>query len=501
MIPFQIIWLKRRLPVKSTMVARTYRHIDITIRNGSKLYVVNRRKANLESSHHGSYKKLTQAINRLQQLFPEEHLTKASLRITKKVKKFTIALPKRKYAKVYYQGSRKGLSKWLQHEAYGGRKYHKTEQAAAEAVAEFLGCGVEELLLKKSSYPIHTVDVTQEIFGLCYTICGGCMPGDALDMKSRAESGKAHGTFQKQPGIIASFIITKLPVAKDVLLQTSREIMGKPSASKLTDLALLHAVLVRAAVLMTKLRWPHAWTESVGKGVIRFQNFWEHLVKLGVLARTAPVGQAAVPRPLIFCETQEEYFVVPFSQCKKSKLLSQITWGKACLQQERISSWKEYTDASAAIDTACPELAGALDEDGYMRKWLNRGWLIYAMWRGKHKRLNITGCTVRSFLPLFPDAKERLLPLLSPGNVSTNQIKAQMLSDALSNLKYTGPPELLSMWACLFADPEAVGLIAVRGVAWLRIHVPFLQKARKEYERAHGISPHLAVLLKQFVKA
>jgi len=136
-----------------------------------------------------------------------------------------------------------------------------------------------------------------------------------------------------------------------------------------------------------------------------------------------------------------------------------------------------------------------------MRKWLNRGWLLYAMWRGKHKRLNITGCTVRSFLPLFPDAKERLLSLLSPGNVSTNQIKAQSLSDALSNLNYTGPPELLSMWACLFGDPEAVGLIAVRGVAWLRIHVPFLQKARKEYERAHGISPHLAVLLKQFVKA
>ena len=96
MIPFQIIWLKRRLPVKSTMVKRTYRHIDITNRFGSKLYVVNRRKANLESPHHGSYKTLTQAINRLQQLFPEEHLTKASLRITKKVKKFTKALPKRK---------------------------------------------------------------------------------------------------------------------------------------------------------------------------------------------------------------------------------------------------------------------------------------------------------------------------------------------------------------------------------------------------------------------
>ena len=55
---------------------------------------------------------------------------------------------------------------------------------------------------------------------------------------------------------------------------------------------------------------------------------------------------------------------------------------------------------------------------------------------------------------------------------------------------------------CWPTQSDELGFCAyVRGVAWLRIHEPFLQKARKEYERAHGISPHLAVLLKEFVKA
>ena len=164
-------------------------------------------------------------------------------------------------------------------------------------------------------------------------------------------------------------------------------------------------------MLIAETRWPDAWVESVGKGVIHFQQFWEHCVKVGVLSRTCSGNESQ--QSLRFCnETAAQYYIVPFAQCPQEKLMSQITWGKACLQLNKVETLQECADAIKSMDIACPVLAGASDPTKYMKKWPNCGYMTYHLWRHNTKRLKTAGALVEDLLPLFPDSKARLLPLL-----------------------------------------------------------------------------------------
>lgn len=486
---------------KGTMGKRVYKHIDLVERQkGSQKYRVTRRVEG-KLKNFGAYPTLAAAVQKLQEAFPDEEINLTTLRLKTEIKKVVVAIPKRKYAKVYHEAKRAGSSKWLQHEEYGGRAYHPSEEACAAAVAEYLGCAMEDLRLNNATCLRHPIAAQHEIFKTCYDIAGGELPGDAADMKARAGNSKADQEFQSHPGIIASFIVSKQTIHRDALLRASQEVGGKVSTARMSELRRLYEVLVIAAQYMSEERWPEAWTESVGKGVIRFQQYWEHQVKVGVLTRQKPDGGASAAKPLIFCDTGQEYYVVPFSKCDKAKLLTQITWGKACLIERNIVSWKDFKKAASNIDAACPNLAGATDPCEYMKKWLNRGWGLYAMWRGGTDRLDIEGCNVRNFLPLFPDQKDGLVPLLTPPDgASNNMVNAQPLSEAIARLSYSGPPELLSMWACLFSDANVTGIIDTQGLEWLKRNVSKLKSLRVAYKKKNGITPHLGVLLKEFVR-
>ena len=481
----------------AAMGKRTHQHIDERLVGGEMKYVVNR-KVDGQTASLGSFHSLAQAVKCLHTQYPDEGITERSLRVKQRKVEPQITVPKRTWAKVYYEPKRVGAAKWLQHEKYGGRKYFLTEEQCAEAVSAYLQCPMSDLLLKNKQMVRHPLGVQQQIFQELMWIMAERMPGDAADMKARASDPSVHQVFVASPGIIASFIVGKQTKNRDALLQATRENLRAGAADKMSETVFLHRVLLRGAELMSKQRWPEGWTESVGKGVIRFQNYWEHLCKLGVLTRVQPIGTA---KTFTFCDTGTEYYSLPLSDHSRKKLLTQIKWGKACLETGPIRTCQDYTRDADSLDAACPDLAGAINPKQYMKKWLNRGYLIYAMWRQKRGKLSVDGCTVRSFLPLFPDAKDRLLPLLSHALGASNNVnKARDMTDALDAIGYTGPPELLSMWACLCGDPEIVNILALRGLGWLQQHKVELKKMRQAYEKAHGISPHPAILLKQFVR-
>ena len=187
------------------MGKRTHRHIDQITRNGKALFCVNR-KVGKTTKHLGHAPTLDEAVAILQRSYPEEGFTKAGLAVAARC---PVRMPHRKYAKVYYEPSRKGGNKWLQHENYGGRTYWETEQDCAEAVAAFLEVPLCELLLPKACASQHPLGAQQAIFTALYGIAEGVLPGDAVDMQKRAASREVHVQFQKNPGIIATFIVTK----------------------------------------------------------------------------------------------------------------------------------------------------------------------------------------------------------------------------------------------------------------------------------------------------
>ena len=187
--------------------------------------------------------------------------------------------------------------------------------------------------------------------------------------------------------------------------------------------------------------------------------------------------------------------------------MSQITWGKACLQLNKVETLQECADAIKSMDTACPVLAGASDPTKYMKKWLNRGYMTYHLSRHNRQHLKTAGALVEDLLPLFPDSKARLLPLLKDPDKTS--VKAgfrfchekQLLATCLSRIHYDGPVQLLSMWACFFGDPDIAGVIASMGLRWLQLNAKALKRDRTLYEQTNEITPNLAIIVSRYLKS
>ena len=110
-------------------------------------------------------------------------------------------------------------------------------------------------------------------------------------------------------------------------------------------------------------------------------------------------------------------------------------------------------------------------------------------------------------LPLFPDSKARLLPLLTDPDKTSAKAgfrfchEKQLLATCLSRIHYDGPVELLSMWACFFGDPDIAGVVATMGLGWLQLNAEALKRDRILYEQTNEITPNLAVLVSGYLKS
>lgn len=92
--------------------------------------------------------------------------------------------------------------------------------------------------------------------------------------------------------------------------------------------------------------------------------------------------------------------------------------------------------------------------------------------------------SIKRFQKVFPDQGGWCRRFLGRG-------KAMTLASLFDVVRYDGPPELFSMYACLFAD---VALLKV-APQWVEDHVGDLQVEARRYHACHGLHPHPAVLL------
>ena len=99
------------------------------------------------------------------------------------------------------------------------------------------------------------------------------------------------------------------------------------------------------------------------------------------------------------------------------------------------------------------------------------------------RRLRMAGMTAAQFQSMFPDQGAWIKHATSRAGVKS----------ALESLGYDGPPELYSMYACMFHDPSChmhtdvlseVKIVQARGLI-------------KCYVDEHGMMPHPAILLQQ----
>jgi hypothetical protein len=98
------------------------------------------------------------------------------------------------------------------------------------------------------------------------------------------------------------------------------------------------------------------------------------------------------------------------------------------------------------------------------------------------KELDISACSVEAFSTMFPDQKLWIEHACARGHC---------VQAALERLDYDGPPELFSMWCCLFSD-DLMGHVLPKDIDE---HFEQLQRLRHKMRVQLKQSPHPAVLL------
>jgi hypothetical protein len=112
--------------------------------------------------------------------------------------------------------------------------------------------------------------------------------------------------------------------------------------------------------------------------------------------------------------------------------------------------------------------------------------IIGAMRRQGIEKLKLLNCSVDDLAKGCPDQSHHIVRF-GIGHATAYGM--------LNDMSYDGPPELFSMYCCLFSDPVVAKFLDAKPEAWAMGNILNLRRARKDYEARWGQTPHPAVLL------
>ena len=346
----------------------------------------------------------------------------------------------------------------------------KTELAAAKFAAKAFGETLTTLRLGlRRCVNMHT-QVTR--FRDLWAIYRGTsadhpsLPGDLQDLLQRT---KVVHLLRRHPGLIVPFLLAKFAMHRNVLLDVASKV-PKPSGGTNTDTQTkwLHQVLQRAVSQLRLLRLPAAWIKNVGRnschhsGLIQFADH-----SLGRLESTAKVAK---------------------------KLRSLVLFGEQLLRTAPTTNLEEWVHTVKSLQEGISQLsvAGFARASCYRALWTIRLWLLWRMRSAGCLRLRLDKtCSVLKFMAAFPDQR-RWGQRMARGLCLTRGAKIAKLFDLVG---YDGPPELFSMFTCLFGDKQLNATLAAKSPTWLTQEHDMLSKALLRYRREHSIAPHPAVLV------
>ena len=327
-------------------------------------------------------------------------------------------------------------------------------------------------------------------------------PADAEDIEWRVKHKPTIRSLNKQPGILPIFFVSKLVTTRKLMvaevLSTPVPTLDKCEAFP-PQVQHLYMVLVRCAVALSKTRWPDKHRLAYNKTQYHWMNFWRHAWRIGFLEESVD-RESKYKQGYKFDGGGTVYFIQSLSPSLALALQHQIDWGVEVLRlsQQRHSTVQDAADICTALRHACPSLEGCKHMDGYVRQWLNRCAVYWCMRSRGVKKLKVSGFSLRQFMALdFPDEKKVVYPILKLPGMSDNMAMAQDMQEILDTLGYDGPPEVLHMYACFFADNEYKFLIRSKGSEWLQRNRATLRRWAIDYKKKHGCFPHPRQILKE----
>lgn len=313
-----------------------------------------------------------------------------------------------------------------------------------------------------------------------------CVPGDLTDLLSRPSP------VDVAPGMLVPLLLAKYGPHRDALLKVMQT---KPKGPGVADG--LYFQLVATVKLLSGKRLDACWTQNVGRknchhsGLVMF--LWKGLALL------QPVGKNRCKDFVQLGLSQRKFIVRKLDPTMKSKLESLDRFGRdlqnSCTPRTTEDWSIEVSKLQAALKGP-PAVPGfSTGVAGYRCLWIIRCCLIWKMRAAGISHLKMQrNFTVNRFAALFPDQRGWILRLARHRNRFMNVV------DLFKSCGYRGPPELFSMYTCLFGDTDLTMFLQSRPKSWLRTNAAALGKCLEEYRSKHGIPPHPAALLSELAR-
>lgn len=360
--------------------------------------------------------------------------------------------------------------------------------------------------------------------GSCCCVCGQVLPGDLDD--AVASFPRWVNSFNGNGGALLTQLALKYgPVrchfeTEWVRIANKGNRLGGSGKRDLVVQQLYQALVATVERLDGKQMV--VWTLNCGRNVSHHSGWLPLLLRLGIIAkapahlarqppggpRSATVtprsvqprsrrllptsrrcgcrrsGKTRQPRLVRLGEGGYCYHIKAFSADVRRKLSSYVLVGEVMGTLAVPKTCDDWCRAVARFLHACRQhRLVAHGTNTYFAQWLARSYLLALMRSNGVKGLRSAGISQQQLRQLGPDQCEWI------GRICARQ----SASKALRALGFANAPEVFSMNACLFNDPD----LAHVPPSVIDKHVPRLRRSMAEYREANGIPPHPVVLLKE----
>lgn len=313
-----------------------------------------------------------------------------------------------------------------------------------------------------------------------------CIPGDLMDLISRPYPTRM------APGLLVPFILSKFAPHRDALTNASAEL--RPKSKEVAQN--LHATLSQAIRALSGELPDKGWTQNVGRKNCHHSGLTMFLWKATGFLKPACRNDS---KDMVRLGVQQRRFIIQkLDTSMRTKLASLDAFGRVAhraLPPQTIAEWEQEVLKLQHALTGPPKVCGfSIGASSYRSLWIIRCILIWKMRRHgiSHLRLQ-SNTTVRTFAALFPDQRAWVLRLSGWHN------QDMLVADLFKDCGYCGPPELFSMFTCLFGDTDLTAILQNKPKDWLETHRPGLLQALKKYQALHGMPPHPAVLVATYL--
>ena len=249
-----------------------------------------------------------------------------------------------------------------------------------------------------------------------------------------------------------------------------------------TDLRAMARVLQAAAIATSNNYDLTEWNTHVGHNNLWYSGFRRWVANAGLIKTGAPTANGCRLVAISSTVMESNGAFAKLQKCHEAG---------SCLQRSPIPrTLGEYKDVSehcqSLLSKANP--VGLNKESNYSIPWVIRSHFFAELRSRGIPALKMDDTSVRDILRCFPDSSGWLMELWQKKGLQT-------LKDVCDHLNYNHPPELLTMYMCIFGEKS----ILKEDLSTLKKNSALLKRARVEGFRASGVVAVPAVLIKRCV--